>query len=214
MSILAELWRGKDIYRILMNAECQQYTLRGLTVDVGSGKKLASYHRFFKKENSRLECLDLSTPENGGKRINLESDPLPYADNSVDTFLLMNVLEHIYHYQHILKELRRTVSTDGHIIAVIPFLVAYHPDPHDYWRYSEETLRNIFAEAGLSVVELKPFGRGVVVAAFSQFEIILPRVVKILVVPLVLGLDWIVMRLVKRAQTKHYPLGYMVIAKK
>lgn len=210
MNLFGELWRGKDIYRILMNDECRQYSLRGLTIDVGSGKNLASYHRFFKRgADVRMECLDLALGN-----IDLEKDNLPYVDNSVDTILVMNVLEHIYNFWHVLGELKRIVKSDGQVIGVVPFLVAYHPDPHDYWRYTEETLRKILTETGFTDIEIKPFGRGVGVAAFSQMEIVVPRILKMIKLPFMFGFDALMKRISPRAVTRHYPLGYFFIAKK
>ncbi len=213
MKLFQELLRGKDIYRICQNTLCENYTLNGLTVDVGSGETLASYHRFFQKNQVQVECLDLSKPKNG-QQINLESDSLPYLTGSVDTVLAMNVLEHIFKYEWLVSELYRITKAEGQVFAAVPFLVAYHPDPHDYWRFTEETLGLVFKKAGFREVEIKPFGRGVAVAAYSQLEIILPRIVKMLLLPLVLGFDALISKLFKRSQVKHYPLGYFVVAKK
>ncbi len=210
MAFFQELWRGKDLYRIFMNTECSRHVLRGLTVDVGSGKQLASYHRFFKQEkDTKVECLDLALGN-----IDFEHDALPYGENTVDTILIMNVLEHIYHYEHVLSELKRVLKSEGHIFGVVPFLVAYHPDPHDFWRYTEETLEKIFIEAGFSSIEIKPFGRGIGIAAFSQMEIILPRIIKMIVAPFVMMFDAVIHCLCKRATTGHYPLGYFFVVKK
>ncbi|OGH64462.1 MAG: hypothetical protein A2821_02995 [Candidatus Magasanikbacteria bacterium RIFCSPHIGHO2_01_FULL_41_23] len=208
--LFTELWRGKDVYRILMNTECRRFFLRGLTVDVGSGKNLASYHRFFQcTSETEIKCLDLALGN-----IDLETDALPYTDNSIDTILVMNLLEHIYNFKQVISESHRTIKSDGQVIGVVPFLVAYHPDPHDYWRYSEETLKNIFTAAGFSSIEIKPFGRGVGIAAYSQIEIILPKIIKMILLPLVFGFDAGVGRLCKRSSVRHYPLGYFFVAKK
>ena len=42
----------------------------------------------------------------------------------------------------------------GFIFAV-PFLIAFHPSPNDYWRYTEETLTKICEQAGFRDIEIK-----------------------------------------------------------
>ena len=202
MRIFRELWRGKDIYRILMNDECRQYRLDGFTVDVGSGKQLASYHRFFENKQTRIECLDLALGN-----IDLETDRLPYSDDSVDTILIMNVLEHIYNYDHLIAELKRVLKPGGQIIGAVPFLVAYHPDPHDYWRYTKETLANIFGRYGFISIHIAPFGFGPTTAAFSQIEGVLPRLLKILFLPLVWLADECIIRLRPTLGKEKFSLG-------
>src|SRR3989344_3871606 len=152
LSAIQEIWRGKDSYRIFMNNECRKYALSGKVLDIGSGLKLASYHRFLqKKPDTELQFLDLrfaSVKGEGGLPIDLEKDPLPYESMSVNAVLLFNLLEHIYNYRQVLNETKRVLMPGGQILGVVPFLVNYHPDPHDYWRYTKETLERVLAENG------------------------------------------------------------------
>lgn len=216
-SYLRELWRGKDLYRILMNTECVHHTIKGKTLDVGSGLQLASYHRFLKRDpGAVIERVDLGFEEgSGGRRIDLEKDALPRADGSADTVLLFNVLEHIYNYQHLLAEIQRILKPGGQILGAVPFLVAYHPDPHDYWRFTKETLEKIFIVVRFTNIEIKSFGYGPGVAAFSQMEPVLPRLLKILLLPKTLLFDWLVLKFRPNKMNKDkFPLGLFFVVKK
>lgn len=203
-----EVWRGKDLYRIFMNEECRNQTVRGKVLDIGSGVKLASYHRFLKKEkDAAVECLDLCFDGESGRRIDLEKDFLPHATAGVDTLLLFNVLEHLYNYSLVLSEIKRVLKPGGKLIGAVPFLVAYHPDPHDYWRYTKEALEKIFMTAGFTNIQIKPFGYGPCVAAFSQMEMIIPKILKIFLVPSVLFFDWLIVKLRPKMNKERFSLG-------
>ena len=158
--------------------------------------------------------MDLGFENSGGKKIDLEKDFLPYQTESVDTVLLFNVLEHLYNYSLVLFEIRRVLNHGGTLIGVVPFLVAYHPDPRDYWRFTRESLEKIFATAGFSNIQIKPFGHGPFSAAFSQIEVILPRLLKIILLPEVLLCDRIVIALRSKMNCDKFTLGlFFVVAK-
>lgn len=205
---IKEIWRGKDLYRILMNKECARQTINGKILDIGSGKKLASYHRFLQcGPNSNVELLDLVFARETGKRIDFEKDVLPFADASVDTVLLFNVLEHIYNFGHLLGEVKRVLKPGGKVIGSVPFLVGYHTDPHDYWRFTTEALEKIFLQHGFSSIKIKIIGKGPVTAAFSQIEFILPRCLKFIFLPLVFLFDNLVLKLSKTLNREKFALG-------
>lgn len=218
MSILKyykEIWRWKDLYRIFMNEECRSWTIVGNTLDIGSGTKLASYHRFLKKESgANVDCLDLGFENSNGKKIDLEKDCLPRQTDSVDTILLFNVLEHLYNYPLVLSEIKRVLKSGGALVGAVPFLVAYHPDPHDYWRFTRESLKKIFLTAGFSDIQIKPFGYGPASASFSQIEMVLPRILKIILLPGVLLCDRIVTALRPQMNYDKFPLGLFFVVKK
>lgn len=206
--IFKEIWRGKDLYRMFMNEECEHHTIRGKVLDIGSGIKLASYHRFLKKnKDTVVECLDLGFENFDGKQIDLETDYLPHQTDDVDSVLLFNVLEHLYNYSLILSEIKRVLKPGSQLIGAVPFLVAYHPDPHDYWRFTKESLEKIFISVGFFNVQIGSFGYGPCTAAFAQFESVLPRLFKLLCVPLVLAIDWLIIKLRPHLGKDRYALG-------
>ncbi len=213
---LKEILRGKDSYRILMNKVCSNYSLKGEVFDVGSGVNLASYHRFFKKkEGVKIKALDLGFDKSEeGTNIDLENDQLPVQNNSLDTVLLFNVLEHIYDFRHVLKETKRVLKPGGEVIGSVPFLVGYHPDPHDYWRFTKESLERISKEADFSSAKIITIGKGPFSAALFRLEPILPRVIIILKLPVVRALDWIIYKIKPGIEKDRFALGLFFILKK
>ena len=198
-----EIWRGKDLYRIFMNTECSKYTLRGKISDVGSGASQASYHRFFKKEpDTEILALDRAT-----SRIDFERDPLPYPDAGIDAILAFNVFEHIFNYSNLLLEIRRVLKPGGRVYGAVPFLVGYHPDPQDYWRYTGSALQTIFKSAGFNGVEIKILGKGPFAASFFQIEFMFPRLFKIAILPVYLLLDFLFFKLKPNIPKEKFALG-------
>ncbi len=210
-SFIREILKGKDLYRILMNDECEKHTLAGLVADLGGGAGKPSYLRFFRQaEKTHIESVDLAVQ--GARHVDLEKDALPYGSETVDMILALNVLEHIFNYNLLLSETARLLKKGGSLILVVPFLINYHPDPSDFWRYTKETLHKLLVEKGFSEVKISALGTGPFGAGFSQIEWMIPRFLKLLCVPLVLLGDRMV-RSVKPEVTERFPLGYFVTAR-
>ena len=200
---IKEIRRGKDLYRIFMNAECSNYVLKGKIADIGSGVTKASYHRFFKKEGSaEIAALDRQTSS-----IDFEKDHLPHDSESLDILLIFNVLEHIYDYSFLLSEIRRVLKPGGRMFGAVPFLVGYHPDPKDFWRYTGSALQNIFESNGFKEVQIKILGRGPFIAGYSQIEFLFPRPVKLAVLPGLFLLDWIFYKIRPKTNRQKFALG-------
>ncbi len=212
-----EIWRGKDTYRILMNRKCSGFTLFGQILDVGSGVNLASYHRFFKKEkNINIIPLDMAVDQvdrKSSRQLDLESDPLPTGDKSVDFVLVFNLFEHLYNHTLLMCEIKRVLKSGGSMIGAVPFLVGYHADPHDFWRYTSETLERRFKEVGFSEIKIDIIGRGPFSAALSQIEFILPRIIKLIITPKVIFLDYLLNKLRPNLKKEKFALGLFFSAK-
>lgn len=200
---IKEVWRGKDLYRIFMNIECLDYVLKGKVADIGSGATKASYHRFFKRE----EGADVVATDQQISSIDFEKDTLPYDDAGIDALLIFNVLEHIYNYPFLLSEVKRVLKPGGRVFGAVPFLVGYHPDPYDYWRYTAEALYRIFEAAGFKNVRIKFLGRGPFIAGYSQMEFLLPRIIKITVFPALFFLDRIFYKIRPKTDRQKFALG-------
>ncbi len=58
--------------------------------------------------------------------LNLEQDPLPFEDESMDVVLSNQVLEHVKEIFWILHQASRSLRVGGHMILGVPNLAAYH----------------------------------------------------------------------------------------
>ncbi len=164
------LWRGESVARVEMNNALASHTIFGRVADVGGGRE-PNYFKYLKQEpGTTIEALDVSL--NG---IDFEKDSLPYDDGSVDTVLLCNVLEHIYNHKFLLSECRRVLSKNGKLLGFVPFMVGYHPDPHDFFRYSNEALERLFRETEFSRTNVYPIGGSPLMANLNLLVLSIPR---------------------------------------
>lgn len=80
---------------------------------------------------------------------------LPLADSSVDTVLMLDVLEHIRSPGRALEESLRVLRPGGKLLISIPFLYPIHDAPHDYQRLTVHGLRRDMDEVGFRVESLE-----------------------------------------------------------
>jgi hypothetical protein len=123
---------------------------------------------------------------------------------------MLNVLEHIYHHAFFIGEAYRILKLGKSVIGFVPFLINYHADPHDYFRYTDEALRALFTEAGFREVTVIPIGFGPFAVNFNTLASFMPRAFNALVWPFYYALDAILLAL-KPGMAKRFPLGYVFI---
>ncbi len=197
---------GQSIARILMNRALSHERIRGVVVDVGGGRH-PDYYDYLKREGE----IEMSVVDQSVSGIDLETDPLPQPSQSVDTVVLCNVLEHIYHHAELLREILRVLRSHGKLVGFVPFWVGYHPDPHDYFRYTNESLQLLLSEAGFESVQIRTVGGGPFLANYNTLMLSVPRVVRCLLYPLYAGLDRVFL-LLRPGGTRRFPLGFVFTA--
>lgn len=213
MHILKQTLAGKTINRMLMNAALRNLKISGRILDLGGGRIRSSYFQFLSLQDPHeIVSLDLLPHRNPDIIADVEKS-LPIQDSEYDHVLCFNLLEHLYHKKHLLNEVKRILKPGGTFIGYVPFLVKYHPDPHDYFRYTGEALSRLLLEAGLSDIQIKFIGRGPFTASWSQIEFVLPRIIRWPVTYLVFALDSMLARL-NPVFKNTYALGYVFIAQK
>ena len=109
--------------------------------------------------------------------------------------------------------MRRILKEGGALIGFTPFLIRYHPDPHDFFRYTDEALKNILTEAGFKNVEVIPVGEGPFLSAVNLFVLSIPRPVRILFALIALALDSLFLRARPKSRSV-YAMGYYFSATK
>lgn len=62
-----------------------------------------------------------------------------------DIILCLNVLEHVYDYETAISNMHRALKKGGTLIIAVPAFYPLHDEPHDYWRFTEHSLRRLLS---------------------------------------------------------------------
>lgn len=207
--LLTELWSGKSVTRSYLDVRLKREILTGLTIDIGGGKK-SNYISYMKRaDNVVFKNLDIKA----GAHIDFEKDNLPHHDSSFDTVLFLNVMEHIFNYQHIANEVVRITKQNGQLIGFVPFLMWYHPDHNDYFRYTHDSLKKIFSQPTIKEINIEAIGAGPFVASAHMFMQYIPRILRPMIFTIFYLTDSLY-QLLKRDKSITHQLGYLFIVKK
>lgn len=206
----------KTPWRKLLYKELKRLSLGEKTLDVG-GSKNADYHKLFlnsDKEND-ITVLNIDSDYGYDLKVDLEKE-WPIEAGEYDAVVGLNVLEHIYDYRNFLKESYRVLKSGGNIIIAVPFLIQVHPCPKDHWRFTEDTLYNIFEEAGFRNVNIKAIGRGPFLSMTQVGANLIPfSWIMNFLIFISYGLDKFLFFLrPKTLNNRRYVLGYLITANK
>ncbi len=194
---------------------------KGKLIDLGCGN--VPFYSLYKNLATEIICVDWPNTAHKNSYLDFECDlnkPLPIAENTFDTIIISEVLEHISNPELTWSEMARILKPDGKIILSVPFLYKIHEAPHDYFRYTEFALKNFAQKNHLKVLELKTFGGlpEVLTDIFAKKIIQLPLVGKTLSSWLqTFCLFFVNTKIGKRISTNTgvaYPLGYFMVVEK
>ncbi len=105
---------------------------------------------------ARLLC-----PEAEILQADLETPPLPYADNCFDIIFSKSVLEHFYHPERLVKEIYRILKPGGLVITMTPdwqsIYKIFYDDCTHRRPFTLASLRTIFMINGFQDVEAQKF---------------------------------------------------------
>ncbi len=124
---------------------------KGSVINVGAnndGDKSGGHYRDYFSKSVWYRTLDPNIPKAHFKC----TEELP--DNFSDVILSLWVLEHVWDFHYHISELKR-ICRETLIIAV-PTFYQYHPAPHDYWRFTRESMRKLL-EPEFEITLLKEF---------------------------------------------------------
>lgn len=208
-----------SIFRTKTHDALRGLPLSGRVVDLG-GERGDPYHALF-SGTFTVETVNLNTKTNPDVLADLES-PLPFKNEEYDGAILMNVLEHVLESQQLVSETHRVLKSGGMVYAVVPFLFPIHPSPKDFHRFTSDALVHLFARGGFSSVKVTVIGGGVFTVRHLLLARLYPRVIAAVIEPLTAWCaqtsDRIFAALARGSgkgyRPEHYPLGYLVEAKK
>lgn len=201
-------------WRNMVYKELSHIRLEGKVLDLGGSRK-SGYHEIIQGDPD-IEVGNIEGKYEFDKHINAEH-PFPVEDAAYSAVLCINVMEHVYNYKNVLSESHRILKKNGTLVVAVPFLIQIHPCPHDYWRFSGETLKKILLEAGFKDVQVKALGKG----PFTAVSQLLHNPLRFNFLRTILSwkmtfLDWLirVLKFNTYNNAEYFPLGYFVTARK
>lgn len=210
LDVMRQLARGRSIARIFLYEEIAKHSVEGAVLDIGGGR-LADYHHVLQQHGpTEFSVTDLA--HTAQHHIDLEHDALPFKTGEIAYALCFNVLEHIYNHRHVVAEAKRVLRPGGTFLGFVPFLVQVHPDPHDYFRYTNEALEKILKGAGFVDIEIKEIGGGPFLVSFNNTLWMFPKFLRPIAWLWYGAWDALYVRVRPQVRTR-YPLGYFFIAR-
>jgi len=119
---------------------CKRF-LKGKVVDVGCGKKP------FKEYFEDYIGVDVT----GSPDIVASVTDLPLKDDSADSVICSEVLEHVSNTPKAMDEISRITKKGGHLYLTVPMYWYLHYIPNDYWRFTCYSLKLIVEKFGFDV---------------------------------------------------------------
>lgn len=122
----------------------------GVVMDVGAK------HAPYRARVPTTEYLTLDIRPGPGVDIVGDLHEVPREGESLDTVIATEVLEHCYDPARAVAEIHRLLRPGGVCVLSTRFLFPFHPDPHDYFRFTGEGLAHLFGS--FATVEIRPLG--------------------------------------------------------
>lgn len=146
-SIIGLIYRKFYLYPVL------SLFLKGKVLDVGCG---IGDFLSFKKEAHGIDINEENIGYCKNKNLNaslMKKDIIPFKDNSYDSAIMDNVIEHIECPQKLLKELNRVLSLNGLLVIGVPGIKGYKSDPDHKKYYDIETLTHTVEAKGFRLIK-------------------------------------------------------------
>lgn len=152
---------------------------------------------------------------------------LPFPNDSFDTVILMDVLEHLPQPDAAIVEARRTLKLGGTLVVQVPFLYPLHDEPHDYQRWTVHGLRALLRWHALDVQTAQWRGqpsetaaalvaiamaRGIIDAAARPTFAVLLLPLLVIGIPVINLIGWLLARMLPN--NPMMPHGYCLVAVK
>jgi len=137
-------------------------------LDVGAGQCQYKKHFSHAQYVSQDLCIGDKNWDYSCIDINSEIYDIPVKSESFDYLLCTQVLEHLKYPEQAFKEFNRILRGGGKLFLSVPFTWAEHQKPHDYFRYTQFSLKMLAEEHGFYVESMEKDG-GMFMTTYNLF---------------------------------------------
>ena len=114
----------------------------GKILEIGAGKH--NSHIEYPQEGYDYISLNLLFSER--PEIVADACAMPLPDNSLESIIILEVLEHVPASDTLVSECLRVLKNEGIIIGSTRFIHPEHGAPYDYYRFTEESLKILLSD--------------------------------------------------------------------
>ncbi|MCH6236515.1 class I SAM-dependent methyltransferase [Cognataquiflexum rubidum] len=136
--------------------------LNGKLLDAGCGKMPYKEFILSKSNVEQYVGLDIDSAlvydSEIGPDITWDGKIMPFDNNSFNSCMATEVLEHCPEPEVFLKEVHRVLMPGGIIFFTVPFLWPLHEVPHDEYRYTPFSLQRHLENSGFTQIEISSLG--------------------------------------------------------
>ena len=125
-----------------------------LVLDAGSGRQ--QYKVYF--NHAKYESTDIEPLPGSEHQFLCSLDKIPKPDNTYDTILCTQTLEHVEFPQRVIDELYRVLKPSGMLFLTAPQGAAVHGAPYHFFNFTEFGLASLFKRAGFEIDFIRPHG--------------------------------------------------------
>lgn len=129
---------------------------KGNLLDLGCGNK--PYEALYLPLTQTQVGCDIVQSDKNRVDVICPATELTFKDNSFDSVLCTQVIEHVYDHSTMISEIKRVLRPGGHIILTAPFAWEKHEEPYDFFRFTPYALKELFERSGLVIDYIKPNG--------------------------------------------------------
>lgn len=139
----------------------KRFFFKGNFLDIGCGRMP---YKTIIEQSKKLEKyigLDIINPTYQSEikpDLFWDGEHIPMENSTIDSAMLIEVLEHVPSPQTVLQEIRRVMNKDGVLLITVPFLWPLHDVPHDEYRYTPFSLERLLNQSDFEVLEMEALG--------------------------------------------------------
>ena len=212
LNLISNTFKGQTIWRSLLNNELAKLNLSGEIIDLGSGTNPSYLKLINFREPYQLTLTDYYYSRKNLLKVDLEKK-FKLKKENYNQILCINVLEHTYNFTNIFRESFRILHNRGNLIIGVPFVYGVHGSPNDYFRYTDQALKKLAQMAGFRKIKIKKIGYSAFIAAFCQYETVMPKWLRPPFLLLNIGLDNLLIKY-SSYHRERYPLGFLLTCQK
>jgi SAM-dependent methyltransferase len=128
----------------------------GKLLDIGCGNK--PYASVVNQKVESYTGCDIVQSSNNCVDVICEATSIPLINDSFDTVLSTQTIEHVEDHQQLVNEAFRLLKDGGYFILSGPMYWPLHEEPYDFFRFTKHGFSYILNKAGFDVVEIKSNG--------------------------------------------------------